>query len=434
MKALQYSRLALCVLFAVVMVSKAAALESDEWTRNDLARVKLTPHIILPPQIPPPQRFGEAHASQGLPYYDTVPNWIDHYFADGFDADGNPNQEWYTDTVGNPPWQGGTTLINVAIVPVIVDLRNDDGSPRFVNGQPLISSPETFVDPILKSPVFAYSNWSSSSVPTQLIDAIQRASYFSKAKDDWHTILVPSVKPARRMVLNKGSYLFALNDDGSCCLAVAVYPQAAFGAMGLPVFSSNDTTTIMGAAAAAGDITTNDITVLLFNNTLVLDFAGIPAVPGFHTYGFVPEDKAYVMAFVSWISPGIFPSLPPGTIEDVTPLSHELAEIMNNPITFNPFIIQNITPWWLGPKPNDNVCGHQLEVGDPVALLPNSVYPITMNGMTYHPQNVVLVPWFKRESPSSALHNAYTYPDESLMTDLSPFLDANCLSPPIPSR
>jgi hypothetical protein len=34
-----------------------------------------------------------------------------------------------------------------------------------------------------------------------------------------------------------------------------------------------------------------------------------------------------------------------------------------------------------------------------------------MNGMTYHPQNVVLVPWFKRESPSSALHNAYTYPD-----------------------
>jgi hypothetical protein len=49
-----------------------------------------------------------------------------------------------------------------------------------------------------------------------------------------------------------------------------------------------------------------------------------------------------------------------------------------------------------------------------------------MNGMTYHVQNVTLVPWFKREFPSGALHNAYTYPNESVMTNLSPPQNVNC--------
>jgi hypothetical protein len=217
MKTLRYSRPALCALLAAVMVSKAAALESDQLSRADLADLGapgsrfagLTMHRN---SIRALQRFGQAHARHGLFGLDMLLNWNDHYFADGFDTNGNPNREWFTNTVGNPPQHRGTTLINAPIVPVIVDLRNEDGSPRFFNGQPLVSSPDAFVTPILNSPVFAFSNWSSSSVPTQLIDAAQRASYFSSAKDDWHTLLVPSVKPARRMVLNRGTYFFAPND------------------------------------------------------------------------------------------------------------------------------------------------------------------------------------------------------------------------------
>ena len=124
--------------------------------------------------LPHPKKNGQAHARQGIPI-DSLLNWNDHFFADGVDRNGDPNREWYTNTVGNPPEHGGMTLINVNIVPVILDLRNEDGSPRFVNGQPLVSSPEAFVEPVLNSPIFAYSNWSSSSVPTQFIDALQRA-------------------------------------------------------------------------------------------------------------------------------------------------------------------------------------------------------------------------------------------------------------------
>jgi len=427
MNALRYSNFALFVLLAVVMVGKAAALESDQLTRSDLnpapgsrfAGFKVTMHDKTIRNL---RSLGQAHARQGLFGLDTLPNWNDHYFADGFDTDGNPNREWFTNTVGNPPWHGGTTLINVSIVPVILDLRNADGSPRFINGQPLVSSPDAFVAPILNSPVFAFLNWSSSPVPTQFIDAIQRASYFSQAKDDWHTLLVPSVKPARTMVLNAGSYFFALNDDGSCCLVVLVETQTFNDAI-FAFSSNNPSTTIMGAAAAAGDITSKDITVLLFNNTLLLDFFGSNFIPGFHSFDFLPPNKLFAMAFVSWINPGLF--LPPADfVQDVAGLSHELAEIVNDPFIFNIDNLHNITPWWLAPS--GFICDNLLEVADPAQFFPNSAYPITMNGMTYHPQNVVLPPWFKREFPSTALHNAYSYPNESLITALSPPQRANC--------
>jgi hypothetical protein len=423
MKTLRFSRLALCALLVAVMVSRAAALESDQLSGADLAAFKQTPHSKMPRH---PQKNGQAHARHGLPV-DSLLNWNDHYFADGFDPDGNPNRHWYTNTVGNPPEHRGTTLINVPIVPVIMDLRNEDGSPRFVNGQPLVSSPEAIVEPVLKSPIFAFSHWSSSSVPTQMIDAFQRASYFSRAKDDWHTLLVPSVKPPRRMALNKGSYLFALNEDGSCCSVIIITDgQAADNAMFPP--TPSDTTTIMGAAENAGDITTKDISIFLFYNIVLSDPSLETIFVGYHSWDLEPadpsngKDKYYVMAWVTWASDDLFVPGPFDSIKDISTLSHELAEIMNDPFVNTDFV-QNITPWWLAPNGN---CDDHLEVGDGAELLPNSAYPITMNGMTYHPQNLILVPWFKREFPSSALHNAYSYPNESVITNLSPPQKANC--------
>jgi hypothetical protein len=63
----------------------------------------------------------------------------------------------------------------------------------------------------------------------------------------------------------------------------------------------------MGAAAAAGDITPKDISILLFNNTFLFDFppVGAPLVPGFHGFDFQEPNKFYVMAFVSWVTPGL---------------------------------------------------------------------------------------------------------------------------------
>src|SRR5205085_3994255 len=129
------------------------------------------------------------------------------------------------------PELGGTTWINAPIVPVTVDLRNFDGSPRFVGGKPLVSSPAAFVQPVLDSPVFSSATYSSSPVPTQITDAVMRAEFYHSAKKDWHTLLQPSVKTGRTMVLLRGTYQFALNADGTCCRFILVEENAFVSAL-----------------------------------------------------------------------------------------------------------------------------------------------------------------------------------------------------------
>ena len=146
---------------------------------------------------------------------------------------------------------------------------------------------------------------------------------------------------------------------------------------------------------------------------------------GFHTYDFEPGipsnsnlERRYVLNYSSWISPGLFG----GGFEDVTALSHELSETFNDPFVASDGI-HNVTPWWLSPNGN---CQDDLEVGDVIEGLPNGVYPITMNGMTYHPQNEALLQWFEFEAPSSAISGAYSYPNIGTLTALSPPEGVNC--------
>lgn len=125
--------------------------------------------------------------------------------------------------------------------------------------------------------------------------------------------------------------------------------------------------------------------------------------------------RFYILNYSSWISPGIFG----GGFQDVTALSHEIAETYNDPfVGFDG--IRNVTPFWLSPNGN---CQDNMEVGDVIEGLPNGTYPITMNGFTYHPQNEALLPWFEFVANSFAIDNAYSYPNEDVLTQ-----------PPAPQR
>jgi hypothetical protein len=411
-------------LFALCVLSLASfglAQDDDQVPIKSLSTAHgksavVTPHAHL---------NGQAHARHGIPNIDSLINFNGHYFVNGYDPNGNLIREWYFNTVGNPPQHKGTTTINAPIVPVIMDLRNFDGSPRFVGGHPLVSSPAGFVTPTLNSPVFSNSTYSTSQTPTQITDAIQRASYWSDAKDDWHTVLNPSVKTARTMTLIRGTYRFALNPDGTCCAFILVdigtFVNALFPAI------ATDTTTPIGAAENAGDITTKDISTFLFPNTF-LYFNGNPndcCVLGFHSYDFEPGDdsngnveKRYVMDYSSWISPGLF-----GTaFTDVTALSHEISEIYNDPFVASDGV-HDVTPWWLAPNGN---CQDDLETGDVIEGLPNATFPVTLNGFTYHPQNEPLLQWFQFKSPSDAFGGAYSYPNMTVLTGPSAFQKPGC--------
>ena len=239
------------VVGAVVLASGAGlrAQDPDQITAKDVANYRLK-YIKVNPKGAGQTGTDQATlpglgANVGV---DTVLNFSGAYSTPGVDPSGKPNSNWLFNTLGKKPSLGGTTSIGAPIVPVALDFRNKDGSPRYVKmingkahtcGTPsepgckrLFFDPTPFIDPILESPVFSNFNYDSSAAPTQFADAVNRAEY-QGAPADWHTLLAPSVKTKRTMVINQGhtcgggvakgtdcNYLFALNPDGSCCFFV----------------------------------------------------------------------------------------------------------------------------------------------------------------------------------------------------------------------
>jgi hypothetical protein len=369
---------------------------------------------------------------------DSIPNWSSYFYFPGLDSFGNTQFTWQYTMVGHSPfdkgddsnsnwhhdpdWEGTTTRIGAPVIPVNLDLRNFDGSPRFVGGQRLYVDATRYVAPVLSSPVFSKTFYDSSESPTQFADSVQRAEFFHKSSDDWHTLLHSRVGTTRTLVLIRGTYRFALNSDGSCCAYVLIDEGTFIN--GLFPSVPTDTSTVMGAAENSGDITTKDISSFLFPNAYLYT-NGDPTqccIIGFHSYDVEPGtaangwlEKRYVMNYASWVTSGNFGD---PTFADIAPLSHEITETFNDPF------VNNATPWWLAPNGN---CQNDLETGDGIEGLPNAQFPVSLNGYTWHPQNETLLQWFAGVTPSSAIHHAYSYPDTTVLAAASTSQKVGCM-------
>jgi hypothetical protein len=377
-----------------------------------------------------------AAASVGVPGIDSVANWVGQFTAPGFDPNGNPQSVWPFSMVGHSPQSGISTTIRAPIIPVVVDLLDANGNIAVTStGAKLSINPAPIIKPIVKSPIFASFQYYSGF--TQFTDAQQRAQFWniiSSGEDNnngWHTLLNPEVMTTRHMRIPFGAYIYATNPDGSCC-AFAVIDANTFSNLLFPPTYPVDNTTPVGAAELAGEMTTHDISSLIFKD-VYLYLNGNPAdccVIGFHTYDFEPGipsngnlPREYVSMYASWISNGIFN----GGFQDITAYSHEMAETFNDPL------VDNVTPWWLSVDAFTGAgnCQDDLEVGDVVEVLSTTpTFSVQMNGQTYHPQNVADFSWFAFESPSKAQHKAYSFPDESTLPALSP---ANLLPGCVPA-
>src|SRR5450631_3482069 len=205
------------------------AQESDQVTVEFLAGAKGTLHLDAASARALGAAGSKAGAAglatinkAGIPGIDSLVNFNGAFNAPGYDSFGNPNTHWLYNMVGTSPNTDKTTTIHAPVIPVSLDLRNFDGSPRYVNGQRLYSDATQFVKPVLGSPLFKNAHFSSSEKPTQINDAIQRAEFGDHAEDSWHTMLKPRVGRPLVMKLIRGTYLFALNPDGSCCAYVMI--------------------------------------------------------------------------------------------------------------------------------------------------------------------------------------------------------------------
>jgi len=141
---------------------------------------------------------------------------------------------------------------------------------------------------------------------------------------------------------------------------------------------------------------------------------------GYHdAYQRTDKDGATVLQtlmYSSWLDESLVGPL----LADVSTLNHEVAEWLNDPY------INNEAPLWAFP-PFNQVCGDNplVEVGDPQGNGPDyDLFPtveVPLHGFTYHLQDIALLQWFTRETPSSAYHGWYDFPSTTQLT--SPSVD-----------
>ena len=339
-------------------------------------------------------------------------------FGGSFAAQAGPSQGhvFKFTMVGNHPLAGGTTVVPARMSFVSLQLLNADGS-TFKN---VPFAP--FEQLMLESPNFEPLNYRSGR-NIEFGDAVHRAQFFNRMGQDWHTVLVPHVK--NRVTITVPRFVNVRLADGTVVQARSYFTgTAADGSTFVLMldllfnfFFDNEVVNEI----TLGNFTTKSMNLTLFPNTFLFSLnlsnpntPGSCCVLGFHTYfldsSTIPQPR-WVSQYVSWISPGLFGA----GFQDVTALSHELAESFANPF------IDNAAPIWQfpGQPANSKVCQNNLEEGDPIEVLANATTPITVKegpfNFTYHPQNIPLLQWFEMGATSNAIDGAFSFPDETVL-------------------
>lgn len=344
---------------------------------------------------------------------DTVPT-----FEGAFAATGGPSvgHVFPYIMIGNDPKVGGTTTLPAKITTVALQLLNEDGSINKV------VSYNPFEDLTLDSPVFEKTLYGDGH--TQFVDAIQRAEFFHTMKQNWHTDLDPSI--VNRITVQVPKFVNVQLQNGTVKKVQNYYLYAAPNGDAFVemldlffnvIFSNGVVNDING-----GNDTTDAFNMQLYPNTALFSidsngnrFNGDCCVLGFHTYFLDPTvspQPRWIVAFASWISPGLFGS----GFQDITGLSHEVSEAYNDP-----FVNTAVPVWQFPGQPaGSKVCQGNLETGDPVEVLPDATVavPLRDNGKiyTFHPQTEALLQWFSQGPASNAINGAFSYPDENALT------------------
>ncbi len=351
-----------------------------------------------------------------IPGLETVPTFTGAFNSTSPSIDFFQSSDGFTTTspytmIGNSPLVGGTTVIPVNMTAVSLQLLNS-------NGGVFADVPVApFEQLTLNSPNFESASYSVGG--TQFGDAVQRAEFFHTMKQNWHTLLNPTI--VNRATITVPATVQLQFFDGTILTVPGYIPATAPD--GSPVVFMLDLLfNVVDFNQAVNDIlggsfTTNAMNYHLYPNTFlfsVIDEQGdlTCCIGGFHEYIFDPTtnpEQRWIYAFTPWMSPGIFG---PG-IQDVTALSHETSEALNDPFGFN------IVPTWQFPG-IFGACQANLETGDPVEVLPVSTVPIFVKekgrAFVYHPQTEALLQWFEIGNPSNAIGGAFSYPDTTALT------------------
>jgi hypothetical protein len=313
------------------------------------------------------------------------------HFSGSFSAEGKTFP--YT-LVGAPPRNGGTTQIPTQIVAVSLlfeGVLEQDGEPIILDPGPVLSR-------VQGSPNFRPYSYQTGL--TQFADAVQRAQFFKVMNPDWHTLL-GAPQMLQPVTIDVQAGMAKVYRNRSTGVTYAVVDTRFF---------LSQLNTIVQLERLRPDA----LVLILTNNVFLAPQADVKqcCLLGFHTAFAAGQSgraqQVQTLVWASWVDQGLFGS----SIGDVTPMSHEISEWMNNPFG------ANVVPAWQ-PVGSSAGCQTNLETADPVAALPNAGYPVNLDGFTFHPQTQVLLPWFTRQGAQDSIDGALSFPDQTLVTEAS---------------
>jgi len=311
------------------------------------------------------------------------------YFSSSFSVGG---AKYPFTMVGYRPQSGRPATIKTVIIPLRMNFvyfgANQDVSQTFEPG-PAVTN-------MIHSPLYVPAAFPNGV--GQFGDQMQRAAFWNlmDAGHQWHVRLDgPTVAPTIDIEITP--------ETGT------LYTDAAGNPFGDVLIDFIDSTaqTILQLLDLGAD------TLPIF----VTDNVTAEAL-GYHTAYSVADGSGGVrlqtFIYTSWLDPALVDPL----FADVSTFNHELAEWLNDPFT------NNLVPDWFYPPATDpaSVCSGNpfLEVGDPQGNGPTyadfPTVPVTIGGVTYHLQQLVLWQWFADQVPSNAYHGWYTFPAPASIT------------------
>jgi hypothetical protein len=298
--------------------------------------------------------------------------------------------------VGTDPSLGAnTTTIPTVLVPLKFIFPNA-GNPT-LDGTNVLAATQN-------SPIFLTADYMAGSVDlgiTQYGDALQRGEFWNLPgfSTNYHVLLgTPSIGTTVTVNVPAGTgNAFALSNGGFMGVLDTAYFDQLLATL-IPNYSPNQL-----------PIFTTD-NVYLGANGLVQNCC----ILGFHASEGPPIATAKTWIYAAYAEPGTFSGSQIGlSFVDVVPLSHEVAEWLNDPFVG---AFQGIN--WIPPAvlPQGG-CIANFETGDPLESAPFTFAKVT-NSTTYHLQDEVFLPWYLQSTLSFSVNGWNTFQDLSAVVPL----------------
>ena len=293
--------------------------------------------------------------------------------------------------VGSDPSKTNTTTtVSVEIVPIKMVYGKNNGNKTFDPMKNKLPNGQTVMQMILASPIFNanvdFKQGGTDLGKTQYIDAFQRGNFWGKnvqKNTNYHVLFAkPIIGPEQTINVTPAQGNVISNP----------WSGIPTGTMDINAFDAQ-LQTIMRKFS---QIQPNVLPLFLTYNVYLT--SGGCCIGGYHSAnGVQPNGQTY--AYTTTISQGVGPVFS----QDVSALSHELGEWLLDPF------VDNVAPTLCALRGNSI-----LENGDPLEGGPNfGDYPYTVNGFTFHPQDLVTMPYFGAP-PTTSVNSFFTFQGQHL--------------------